>query len=119
RLPTERRWQCWQTSKKSNKNKHVIALTLGRLPTLSLRGQLPHPWGVSPSVLLARLDAQFFLRAVQRPLGDAFLLRLFDYVVAVHRACFQALEQELARLPLSGLTFRRLHGFVRRDRDVL
>src|SRR5262249_22102188 len=38
RLPTERGWQCWQRSKKVNKSKHVITLTLGRLPTLSFGG---------------------------------------------------------------------------------
>src|SRR5262245_19604990 len=37
-MPTERSSQCWQPSKKANKPKQVIALTLGGLPTLSLLG---------------------------------------------------------------------------------
>jgi hypothetical protein len=64
-----------QPSKKANKSKHVIALTLGRLPTLSLRGgwQFPEPRAVALPVFLPRLHPQFFLGAIERPFGNTFL----------------------------------------------
>src|SRR6266566_4274325 len=38
RWPTERGWPCWPSSKKPNNNNMLKPLTLGRWPTLSLRG---------------------------------------------------------------------------------
>jgi hypothetical protein len=51
KVATERGWQCWQPLKNANNNNMDKALTLGRLPTLSLRGQLPEPGGAGPSLL--------------------------------------------------------------------